>query len=93
MRPGAAVRRTDLVNSWKAQDQTRQLFAGNLLRHPAFAQIQHRVVGDLTNTDRLMNDAFFIGVYPGLSTAMLEHVAGAIDDFMLMARGLPAKTI
>jgi CDP-6-deoxy-D-xylo-4-hexulose-3-dehydrase len=54
--------------------QTRQLFAGNLIRQPAFANVAHRVVGSLDNTDKLMRDSFFIGVYPGLTPAMLDYV-------------------
>lgn len=62
--------------------QTRPLFAGNLLRHPAFMNIERRVVGDLRVTDKLMNDAFFLGVYPGLTQPMLEHMAVSLTSFL-----------
>jgi CDP-6-deoxy-D-xylo-4-hexulose-3-dehydrase len=82
VRPGAPFSRIDIVRYLEGrQIQTRQLFAGNLLRQPAFADIPHRVVGDLTNTDRLMTDAFFTGVYPGLTPAMLDYIEQAFADF------------
>lgn len=62
--------------------ETRNLFSGNLLRHPGFMNIEHRVVGDLLNTDRITSDSFFIGVYPGLSQAELDYVASVFKDFM-----------
>ncbi len=62
--------------------ETRNLFSGNLLRHPAFQEIPHRVIGDLTNTDIIMNDTFFIGVYPGLDDAQLDYVADTFSRFM-----------
>jgi len=62
--------------------ETRTLFAGNLLRHPAFQDIPHRVVRDLTNTDTIMNDTFFVGVYPGLDAARLDHMADVFTRFM-----------
>jgi CDP-6-deoxy-D-xylo-4-hexulose-3-dehydrase len=67
------------------QVQTRQLFGGNLLRQPAFQKVPRRVVGDLTNTDKIMNDAFFIGVYPGLTDAMLSYVEQVFADFFQAA--------
>lgn len=62
--------------------QTRRLFAGNLLRHPCFDPIRntdrYRVVGSLEQTDRIMHDTFWIGVYPGMTDEKLEYMANAI---------------
>ncbi|MBU1206897.1 MAG: lipopolysaccharide biosynthesis protein RfbH [Proteobacteria bacterium] len=62
--------------------ETRHLFSGNLLRHPAFENIQHRVVGDLTNTDIIMNNTFFIGVYPGIDETQLDYISDVFSRFM-----------
>ena len=62
--------------------ETRNLFSGNLLRHPAFTNIQHRVVGNLTNTDTVMNSSFFIGVYPGISDVHLDRIGDVFARFM-----------
>jgi len=62
--------------------ETRNLFSGNLLRHPAFAGIPYRIVGDLTNTDRVMNQTFFIGLYPGIGDAHLAHIDATFARFM-----------
>jgi CDP-4-dehydro-6-deoxyglucose reductase, E1 len=82
VRDGAPFRRAELVRYLEARNvQTRQLFGGNLLRQPAFKNIAHRVVGGLTNTDKIMTDSFFIGVYPGLIPAMLDYMASVLADF------------
>lgn len=62
--------------------QTRPLFAGNILRQPAYENIEHRVVGDLKNSDKIMHDTFFFGVYPGMSNEMIDYIAQAIDEFL-----------
>ncbi len=65
--------------------QTRNLFAGNLTKHPCFDELRaagegYRVVGELTRTDRIMNDSFWIGVYPGMTDAMLDDMARIVID-------------
>lgn len=65
--------------------QTRMLFAGNLIKHPCFDQMRadgqgYRVIGDLTNTDRIMHDTFWVGVYPGMTNTMLDYMAETIKD-------------
>jgi CDP-6-deoxy-D-xylo-4-hexulose-3-dehydrase len=83
VRQDAGFTRAELVAYLEAQRiETRSLFAGNLLRHPAFMDIPRRVVGDLTNTDIVMNDTLFVGVYPGLDEARLEYMTSAFDRFM-----------
>jgi CDP-6-deoxy-D-xylo-4-hexulose-3-dehydrase len=62
--------------------ETRNLFSGNLLRHPAFENIECRIVGDLVNTDFIMNNTFFIGVYPGLTPRHLEWIQTVFERFM-----------
>jgi CDP-6-deoxy-D-xylo-4-hexulose-3-dehydrase len=63
---------------------TRLLFGGNLLRQPAYEGCEHRVIGSLPNTDFVMNNVFWIGVYPGLTAKMLDFIADAITEFALM---------
>ena len=62
---------------------TRELFGGNLLRQPAYQGINCRVVGELKNTDLIMNNAFFIGVYPGLTEEQLAFVNKTVDTFFI----------
>jgi CDP-6-deoxy-D-xylo-4-hexulose-3-dehydrase len=65
---------------------TRLIFAGNLLRQPAYEGIEHRVIGDLKNTDYVMDSVFWIGVFPGLSTEMLDYIAKAMIEFAEQAK-------
>ena len=65
----------------------RRFFGGNLVRQPALVQLRKerpgaiRVVGELTGADRLMNDGIFVGVYPGLTTPMLDYVIEVVQSF------------
>jgi CDP-6-deoxy-D-xylo-4-hexulose-3-dehydrase len=61
---------------------TRLLFGGNLLRQPAFAQTPRKVVGDLKNTDVVMNDTFWVGVWPGLTIPMLDYMIDSLHKVM-----------
>jgi CDP-4-dehydro-6-deoxyglucose reductase, E1 len=82
LRDEAQTRRVDLL---QYLDQykigTRLLFAGNLTRQPSMAGWQYRVSGDLANTDKIMNDTFWVGVYPGLTEEMLSFVADKIEAY------------
>jgi CDP-4-dehydro-6-deoxyglucose reductase, E1 len=83
VRRDAGFTRAELVRFLEANRiETRTLFAGNLLRHPAFQQIRHRVVGDLSRTDVVTNDTFFVGVYPGLDSVQLNHMVTTFERFM-----------
>jgi CDP-6-deoxy-D-xylo-4-hexulose-3-dehydrase len=65
--------------------QTRNLFAGNLLRHPAFEQyregVDYRVIGKLPVTDRIMRDSFWLGLYPGMTEERLQYMIQTVKDF------------
>jgi CDP-6-deoxy-D-xylo-4-hexulose-3-dehydrase len=83
VRPEAGFTRNDLTRYLETNRiETRNLFAGNLLRHPAYESIPRRVVGDLTNTDIITTNTFFVGVYPGIGAAHLEHIKLSIASFM-----------
>ena len=82
VRPDAPFSRRELVQWLDARRiATRQLFAGNLLRQPAYRDLPHRVVGDLTNTDVVMQGTFWLGVYPGISDAMVDYVVDCLRQF------------
>ena len=79
VKPGGPKTRNEIVQELNdAQIATRLLFGGNLLRQPAFIGTPRRVIGELTNTDVVMNDTFWIGVWPGLTLEMLDYVIGSL---------------
>ena len=86
VRDGAGFTRDEIVGHLEQKGiQTRMLFAGNLIKHPCFDEMRatgtgYRVGGSLANTDRIMRDTFWIGVYPGMSEAMIEHMLKVITD-------------
>ena len=72
----------DLVR-WleEANIETRLMFGGNILRQPAFRGVKHRVYGSLENSDLIMKNTFFIGVYPGLTDEMVDYVLSRFEAF------------
>ena len=83
VQPDAGFTRNELTQFLEANRiETRNLFSGNLLRHPAFENINCRIVGDLNNTDLITNNTFFIGVYPGIGQPQLDKVADTFARFM-----------
>jgi CDP-6-deoxy-D-xylo-4-hexulose-3-dehydrase len=82
VRPEAPFTRDQLVRHLEGKRiGTRMLFAGNLTRQPAYQGVARRVVGDLRVTDFVMNQVFWLGVYPGLSEPMLEYVLATIHAY------------
>lgn len=74
--------RLDLVNFLEKRNiATRSLFAGNLLRHPAYKSIKRKIVDNLVNSDKIMQDGFWIGLYPGISDTMIKYVVSSFDEF------------
>ena len=83
VRRDAPFTRLDIVNWLQANKiETRSLFAGNLLRHPAYLAIKQRIVGNLNNSDLVMKNGFWIGIYPGNTRQMLEYVEGKFEKFL-----------
>ena len=82
IKESAGIDRVDLT---KYLDQhkigTRLLFAGNLTKQPYFMDVEHRVAGDLTNTDITMNQTLWLGLYPGITRVQLDYVIKKIEEF------------
>jgi CDP-6-deoxy-D-xylo-4-hexulose-3-dehydrase len=81
----ASVKRSEVVNRLEENGvQTRMLFAGNILRHPCFDEMRKektgfRIAGKLKNTDRIVEDTFWLGVYPGLTEEMISYMAKLLE--------------
>ena len=87
VKDSAGFTREQIVNHLEASGiQTRMLFAGNMIKHPCFDEMRrdmsgYRVIGDLRNTDLIMNNTFWVGVYPGMTKPMLAYMIKAIKGF------------
>ena len=88
VKPDAGFTRNELSEYLESKKiQTRNLFAGNLLKHPAFDEMRatgegYRVVGDLTNTDFVMTNTLWVGVYPGMTEEMIHYMISVIKEFV-----------
>lgn len=87
VREDAPFSKTEIAGHLESRKiQTRGLFAGNILRHPAYAGVEHRVVAPLTNSDLVTEATFFVGVYPGIDDARRAYVLSAFDEFLAKYR-------
>ncbi len=84
VRPESSVTRNKVTHILELRKMgTRLLFAGNLVLQPACKEAEHRVVGDLKNADYVINNVFWIGVYPGLSEPILEHMLSSLSEAVM----------
>jgi CDP-6-deoxy-D-xylo-4-hexulose-3-dehydrase len=83
IRPDAPFSRNELIRALEGRKiATRLMFAGNLLRQPAYLGIRHRVVGDLAHTNLTLENSFWVGVYPGLTDEMIDYVIETFTHFI-----------
>jgi CDP-4-dehydro-6-deoxyglucose reductase, E1 len=83
IREGAPFGRDALVHELESRKiATRLLFAGNLVRQPAYQNVKYRVASDLSRTDYVMRSVFWLGIFPGLTETMLDYVADTIASFV-----------
>jgi CDP-6-deoxy-D-xylo-4-hexulose-3-dehydrase len=95
VRPKAPFTRNEVIRYLdERRISTRLLFGGNLVQQPAYTKVPHRVVSNLQNSNFVMNNVFWVGVYPGLSSAMLEYVIETFHEMtMQLSAGNTVKTL
>jgi CDP-6-deoxy-D-xylo-4-hexulose-3-dehydrase len=82
VRKGSKINRNELSGFLEGKNiETRTLFGGNLIKQPAFKDIEYRQVGNLENTDFVMDHTFFIGVYPGIDDRQVDYVLSSFEQF------------
>ncbi len=83
IKDGAPFKRFELIKFLEDRNvQTRLLFAGNILRHPAYKNVPHRVVGSLKNADKIMEDSFAIGAHQAMTPEVVDYVKGVFREFL-----------
>ena len=94
VRPESPFSRNELIRYLESRKiATRLLFGGNLTRQPAYKDVPYRVVGDLKNTDLVMNQSFWIGIYPGITSAMIAYMVETIETFIKTSVSQPARSL
>ena len=93
VKPESGLKRNEVTRYIEEHNiQTRLLFSGNLIKHPCFDQIRgtaaYRVVGDLNNTEFIMNNTFWVGVYPGMTDEMIDYMAKVIKEAVFAVSGV-----
>lgn len=91
LKDGVPFKRNDIVNYLENRNiQTRNLFAGNLTRHPCFFHLKegedYRITDELKNTEKIMSDSFWLGVYPGMTEEMVEYMIESVKTFIVQAK-------
>ncbi|MHA1789829.1 MAG: lipopolysaccharide biosynthesis protein RfbH [Candidatus Helarchaeota archaeon] len=82
IKEGVSFTKNDIVNFLENKKiATRPLFSGNILRQPAYSEIEYKVIDDLKNTDYIMNNTFWFGIYPGITNEMREYMKKCFDEF------------
>jgi CDP-6-deoxy-D-xylo-4-hexulose-3-dehydrase len=88
VRPGAPLTRADVVRFLDDHKiGTRPLFGGNLARQPAYQNVPYRAIGELANSDLVMNQLFWVGVYPGLTDEMIDYMIHILGQCVAKRRG------
>ncbi len=87
LKDNVGFNRNELVKYLEEHNiQTRNLFAGNMIRHPMFESLEkgkdYKIIGDLKNTDKIMRDSFWLGVYPGIKDEAIEYMIEKIQEFV-----------
>ncbi|MDP3731795.1 MAG: lipopolysaccharide biosynthesis protein RfbH [Candidatus Omnitrophota bacterium] len=82
VRSDAPFERIEIIRFLEERNiETRLIFAGNIIRHPAYAKVKIRVCTSLDNADEVMRNSFFLGVWPGITAKMMEFIKDSIDEF------------
>jgi len=82
IKENSGFKREDIVRFLENKNiETRMLFGGNILRQPGFSNIQKRISGELTNTDIVLNNTFFLGVFPGITEEKMKYMIDCINEF------------